>query len=157
MGACRPQPESNCSSLYSAEFKNEWSRTSSPLCTIMAEKKQICVYTNWHSCPPNIQLFKFSEQLNCTRWIPYTNLFWEISRKKYSKMYFLQVRPSNWAEHHKDGMFYQLLKYRYNGFHMSLYIDRSYDDLWISMNVSDIFTMASRTRRSHDGCRRSCI
>jgi len=40
---------------------------------------------------------------------------------------------------------------------MSLYIERIYGDLWISMNGSDIFTMASRTWWSHDSSRRSCI
>jgi hypothetical protein len=30
---------------YSAEFKNEWKRTSSSLCTLIAEEKEICPYT----------------------------------------------------------------------------------------------------------------
>jgi len=40
---------------------------------------------------------------------------------------------------------------------MPLYIERIYDDLWISMNGSDIFTIASRKWWSRDGFRRSCI
>jgi len=42
-------------------------------------------------------------------------------------------------------MFDQMLKYRYNEYGMSLYIEINYDDLWILMNGSDIFTMASGT------------
>ena len=106
----------------------------------------ILVYANWRSCPPNIQLHKYSEQLNCTRGISYRKLYFEkLSRKSYSKIYFLQVRPSTWGEQHKDEMFYQMLKYRYKVSCVSIYKESNYDDLWISMNGSDIFTMASRT------------
>ena len=64
-------------------------------------------------------------------------------RENHSKIYFLQVRPSNWAEQHKDEIFYQMLKYRYEVFCKCSYKESNYDDLWISMSGSDIFTMAS--------------
>jgi hypothetical protein len=62
-----------------------------------------------------------------------------------SKIYFLQVRPSKWAEQQKDEMFCHMLKYRYKVYRMSLCIEINFDDLWISMNVSDILTMSCRT------------
>jgi len=65
-----------------------------------------------------------------------------MCRKMYSKVYFPQVRPSTCGRQHRGEMFYQMLKYRYNEYRMFLYIERKYEDLWISKNVSDIFTMA---------------
>jgi len=40
---------------------------------------------------------------------------------------------------------------------MSLYNDRNFHDLWISVNGSDILTMAFRTWRSRDVCSRRYI
>jgi hypothetical protein len=37
-------------------------------------------------------------------------------------------------------MFDEMLNYRYKEYRVTLYTERNYDDLWISMNGSDIFT-----------------
>jgi hypothetical protein len=81
----------------------------------------------------------------------------------YSKIHFRNKEenvfenlfPAGATQQHKDEMFDQMLKYRKKEYRMSLYIKINYDHLWISMNEFDNFTMASRTRRPRDVCRRS--
>jgi hypothetical protein len=75
----------------------------------------------------------------------------------FSKINFLQTWNSSCEQQHKDEMFDQMLKKRYNQYCMSLYTEINYDDLRILMNGSDIFTKVFRMRRTRDGCRISCI
>jgi hypothetical protein len=57
---------------------------------------------------------------------------------------FVNIFPAGATHSYRDDLFDQMLKYRYIEYHMFLYIERNYDHLWISMNGSDNFTMASR-------------
>jgi hypothetical protein len=50
------------------------------------------------------------------RYVLHWLTFGEINRKMYSQYYFLQVRPNPCERQHKDVMFHQILKYRYNDY-----------------------------------------
>jgi hypothetical protein len=103
---------------YSTYLKNGRSRNSSPFCTFMTEQKPFDIYTKWCLCPPIIQLHTNSEQLNSTHKIA-CKYFLEINRKMYSKIYFLYKWHSTCARQHKNEMFDQMLKYRYNDYRIN--------------------------------------